>query len=270
MPPLARRIASRLAHASAAFVLTLGTYARTVDAQAVGTLRFDVAGALAFTSPYGPADVGVLHGTFLSLPGAPHANLPVDLFCDDLLHFVTFDPLGWDVYLTNLGGMPTLDDTRQGLRYGASTPDALTRYRKAAWLVSQLPTVSTLTDTAGIQGAVWRQFESSLAPYSYANAGEQVAVETWMGAVDTFAASADWNTFDWSRFTVVTDVDAAGVGDGPGGYQEFITTSSLSTTTPEPATFVLVAGGLALVGGVGMRRRRTVDATDAAPRGASA
>lgn len=254
------RLAPRIGRTAAlAAAVLLGAAARPAHAQATGVLRSDAAGQPAFTSEYGPTDVGRLRGTFLSLPGQA-TPLAVDLFCVDLLHNVTFDPNGWSVYLTNLGGTPSLDYTRQGVRYGAATPSALTRYRKAAWLVDQYAHVSTLTDTAGIQGAMWLQFESSLAPYTYANAGEQQSVEAWLTKADAFAASTRFDTYNWGRFTIVTDVNAVGLGDDWHGYQELITRTPLTTTTPEPGSVALVAVGLAGVGAAVRRRRKAAAA----------
>lgn len=234
--------------------LSTGRSAAAQDAPPQATLRFDVAGAPAFTSPYGPADVGRLRATFLSLPGNPTANQNVDVFCVDILHNVTFAPTGWDVYLTNLGGDASTAFTRQGARYATGTPDALTRYRKAAWLVDQFATVRTVADTAGIQGAMWLQFEPSLSPFTYANAAEEQAVTTWQTAADLFAGSEAFSTYDWSRFTVLTDVDAVGRGDDYRGLQELIMTNPPMTTTPEPTTVVLLGASLAVVGGVARRR----------------
>lgn len=244
----------RAASMAAAFLVA----GRTAAAQTppTATLRFLEGGALAFTSPYGPADVGRLRGTFLSLPGQP----TVDLFCVDILHYVTYDPNGWSVYLTNLGGTPSVDYTRQGARYADGTPDALTRYRKAAWLIDQYATARTLTDTAGIQGAMWLQFEPTLAPFDFANPGEALAVNRWLTASDAFAASAAFATYDWSRFTVATDVASAGVGNDYHGLQELIFRTPLTTTTPEPATVALVGIGLAAVGAAARRRRGAVRA----------
>ena len=250
------RFAPRIRRTAAlAAAVLLGAAARPAHAQATGVLRFDEGGQLAFTSEYGPTDVGRLRGTFLSLPGQTSASLAVDLFCVDIPHAVTFDPNGWSVYLTNLGGLPSLDYTRQGARYADGTPDALTRYRKAAWLVDQYARAKTVTDTAGIQGAMWRQFESSLAPYTYASAGEEQSVDSWLTKADTFAASSRFDTYNWGRFTIVTDVNAAGMGDDYHGWQELITRTPLTTTTPEPGSIALVAVGLAGVGAVVRRRR---------------
>lgn len=262
---LPARLTSHMLRTTAVAVGLVGTlltaaapvHAQGTPAQPTATLRFDEGGALAFTSPYGQTDVGRLRATFLSLPGQPEANLAANLFCVDLLHNVTFVPEGWRVYLTNLGGAPSLDYTRQGARYADAAPDALTRYRKAAWLVDQYAKVRTLTDTAGIQAAMWMQFEPTLAPYTFADAGEQLSTTSWLAAADTFASSQRFETYNWSRFTVVTDVNAAGMGDDYHGFQELITKTPLTTTTPEPATVVLLGGGLVAAGLVTRRKRQS-------------
>ncbi|GJG89202.1 hypothetical protein tb265_43830 [Gemmatimonadetes bacterium T265] len=251
-----RRLATTVACAGAA-ILAASNAAHAQSTPPTATLRFDEAGALAFTGPYGSPDVGRLKATFLSLPGNASANTPIDAFCIDILHEVTFDPNGWNVYLTNLGDS-SISYTRQGTRSFNPGPDALTRYRKAAWLVDQYSKVSTLTDTAGIQGAMWLQFEPTLAPYDYATAGEAQAVATWEAAADAFAGSANFATYDWRRFTVLTDVNSAGIGDDYHGMQELITESPI-TATPEPTTVALL--GVSLVGtGLVARRRASRNA----------
>ncbi|HEY0780605.1 MAG TPA: hypothetical protein VGD56_21795, partial [Gemmatirosa sp.] len=218
--PLAARVRrlATIAATACAVVLTAGQSAQAQTAPATATLRFDEAGQLAFTSPYGSPDVGRLKATFLSLPGSSSANQAIDAFCVDILHDVTFNPAGWNVYLNNLADT-SVAYTREGSTYS----DALTRYRKAAWLVDQYATVHTVTDTAGIQGAMWLQFAPTLAPYEYANASEAKAVASWEAAADAFAGTAAFSAYDWSKFTLLTDVQSAGLGlDDYHGYQELI------------------------------------------------
>lgn len=241
------------ATAAVAAVLITAQAASAQTAPPTATIRFDEAGAPALTSPYGPGDVGRLRATFLSLPGAPSTNQAVDVFCVDLLHNVTFNPFGWTVYMTNLGGS-SVAYTRQGARTFEEAPDALTRYRKAAWLIDQYASVTTLTDTTGIQAAMWRQFVSTLAPYDYANAAEANASESWQAAADTFAASSNFDSYNWSRFTVLTDVNSVGVGNDYHGLQELITATPPTTTTPEPTTLVLLAASLSGLAVVARRR----------------
>ncbi len=243
-----RRFATIAATACVA-VLTAAPSAHAQTAPGTATIRFDEAGMLAFTSQYGPPDVGRLKATFLSLPGAPSTNQAIDAFCVDLLHDVTFNPSGWNVYLNNLA-----DTSVAHTREGGVVSDALTRYRKAAWLVDQYSTVNTLTDTAGIQGAMWLQFAPTLAPYDYAMPSEARAVASWEAAADAFAGTAAFAAYDWSRFTVLTDVNSVGLGlDDYHGYQELITETPV-TATPEPTAVVMLGASLAGIALVARRR----------------
>jgi hypothetical protein len=153
------------------------------------------------------ADVGPSYATILSGPSIPVGQARnITVFCIDIANDALYGQQ-WDAYFTNLGDVPplTLDNTRQGALF----VDALERYRKAAFLVNQYRFNPAPLQTAGIQGAIWRQFRPSLFPFA-PNAAEAEAVDFWMAKADAFAASAEYNTFDYSRFTVITDVNAVG------------------------------------------------------------
>jgi hypothetical protein len=161
----------------------------------------------------------------------------ISLFCVDVLNSITWGQ-SWSANVSNLGSA-NLSNTR----HGSAQLDA---YRKAAWLTTQYSLNST-TQWAGIQAAIW----NLLNPGS-PNGG--TAEQLWLTNANTFAASASYSTFNWSQFSVLTAVGAAGLKQG-GGTQEFITNSPY--VTPEPATLLLLATGLiGIVGFVAMRGAR--------------
>lgn len=166
--------------------------------------------------------VGPFKATVLSDPTRP----TIDIFCVDILNSISWNRV-WNANYTSLG-QGNLSLTRRG----TAKIDA---YKKAAWLTSKYSTVAT-TQWGGIQAAVWEL----LNPGNPNGGGAETA---WLNQANQFQATGGFSTFDFSRYTIITDVGAAGRRVG-GGTQEFITDSHV---TPEPGTYLLIGSGLVLM-----------------------
>lgn len=181
--------------------------------------------------------VGPFTGTVLSDPSRPTINL----FCVDILNQVKWGQK-WTGNLTSLTS-GSFDLTRHGLAGKDS-------YKKAAYLASQYRAAGVSSNQwGGIQAAIW-----NLLNPGNPNGGTNPLVNTseayWLGIANNWYGSNASKTFDFSRWTIVTDVGAAGLAQG-GGTQEFLTDSA---ATPEPATLVLMGTGLLVVIGLALSR----------------
>jgi hypothetical protein len=184
--------------------------------------------------------VGPFWGTVTSDPTRP----TIDLFCVDILNSISWGQV-WTANFTNLGS-GNLSLTRHG-------NSKLAQYQKAAFLASKYnaPGVST-SQWGGIQAAVW-----NLLNPGNPNGGTNPLVNTseayWLQQASTWYTSGGAQSFDFSRWTIVTDQSAAGLASGR-GVQEFLTTG----VTPEPETWMLMGTGLLLVVGFAVKRGRLV------------
>lgn len=211
-------------------------------ARAQGTLTFasslnnPVANNV-YVGPYGGA-------TFVNAVGQSQL---VAVLCVDYLNHV-----GWNdsyaVSVNSLGGVDDLSESRH--------PGAMLTYRKAAWLGSLFGTRSQ-TDWGSIHHAIWNLFTPVEAPeYGQSNAYlalADVAASYDFGAFDD--GSVHYDAVDMSRWTLLTDVAAA--GQSLGGHQEFLVESGPSiAAVPEPSTLALIGTGLLGVIGLVLRERR--------------
>ena len=217
----------------AAVVAAPLAFAPAARAQTTPQLRFDnVNGANAF---------GYYVGPFTGTLFRPGGAMGLTIFCVDFLNHVDFGEQEAVAVSSLTGG--TVAATRH--------PGELEGYRKAAWLSTQFGT-NAQERWGGIQAAMWQIFSPG-APDGGTDATDATTEAYWQQRANVFVASATYASYDWSRFYVLTDVRAAGQASGV-GMQEFITNTP--NVVPEPATWALLAGGLAGVGVIAWARRR--------------
>ncbi len=156
---------------------------------------------------------GYLVGPYNGVEGSGSTARPLFLYCVDFSHHVTNGET-WSANVTSLATGTNLDNTRAG---------DMTLYRQAAWLTMQF--ASNPGDYGNIQATIWNLFQ----PVS---AGVHASSGDWLTQ-----AQLNYGSLDYSQFAVVTDVRRSALD----GAQEFIIVSA----TPEPASLVLLATGLA-------------------------
>ncbi len=181
--------------------------------------------------------VGPFQGTVLSDPTRPTINL----FCVDVLNHINWGQK-WSGTFTRVSSN-NYDATRHGL-------GAKVQYEKAAYLASmyRAPGIST-SQWGGIQSAVW-----NLLNPGNPNGGVNPLVNSteayWLAQANTWHTNGGASNFDFKRWSIVTDVGAAGMVQG-GGTQEFLTDTTVS---PEPETWILLGTGVMLVLGVALSK----------------
>lgn len=228
----------RFRHVLAAAAVSFGSL--SAGAQSSGTVKFQPnPGSLPTALGY---YVGPFWGTLTSDPTKP----TIDLYCVDVLNVVYWGQ-SWTANFTNLAS-GDLSLTRHG--------DAkLTNYQQAAYLSSQYGSVTT-SQYGGLQAAIW-----NLLNPGFPNGGVNVANNSheayWLSQANSWYSGGGASSFDFSKWTVVTDVNAAGYASGH-GTQEFLTTSLDTAVTPEPETWMLMGTGLIVIVGFAVKRGRLV------------
>jgi hypothetical protein len=146
---------------------------------------------------------------------------PVTLFCDDVLHEVTFGQT-WTANVTNLGtaiSTGNFSNTRFGS--GISAANATILYEEVAWLVSQF-TPADQSQWVSIQHALWDLTDPAAG---YTDVG------TWLSSAEL---SANYSTVNPNGFLIVSDQNLTSAGS----VQEFI------VRTPEPSSLALLVSGM--------------------------
>ena len=160
-------------------------------------------------------------------------HTPITINCVDVFHQVNAGET-WAVNISPFTG--ALSDTRTG---------NLSLYEQAAYLTTRYGGVTTATDTANIQHAIWRLFASNT---NLTNGGLGYMVNSgsdyWLNIANTNYATAGIN---YGNYEVITPIDPS----DPNSGQEYI------ASVPEPSVIALVGTGLlALVPPLRRRRRR--------------
>src|SRR5438045_996777 len=155
--------------ALAAFLVAAPVTAGAQTLTFASSLNNPVSGGY-YVGPYGNA-------TFVSALGQAST---VSVMCVDFLNEVYFGD-HYQVNVTNLGGTPSLADTRH--------PDALTTYREGAWLGSLFATTPQ-SGWGSVQYAMWNLFSPAQAP-------DDAPSNAYL-ALASVAASHDFGAFDYA------------------------------------------------------------------------
>ena len=222
--------------ASAAPASALQLPANSVSAWRLKNLQFMTQAPRPAVTAFGYY-VGPFTGTVLSDPTRPTINL----FCVDILNSIHFGQK-WTGAFTSLNSND-FSATRHGI-------DAKTSYQKAAYLASMYrnPGVQT-SQWGGIQAAVWNLLNPG-NPNGGVNPAANTSEAYWLAQADSWYLGGGAKTFDFSRWSIVTDVNGAGMVAGA-GTQEFLTDT---VATPEPETWILMGTGVMLILGVAMAK----------------
>ena len=190
---------------------------------------------------------GAVVGPYYGMLSSSPTTATFTMYCVDFRNYVYTGSTGWTINATSLGAT---SDSEMGQTRLGTTAGSLADYQKAAFLANYFS--ADKSNWTAIHGALWTI--TGGADFS-GSAGVQGAMDFADKAYDDFVASAGsaeaqlWAQTDFSRWYVMTPT-------GSPNSQEFIG----RVVTPEPATVLLLASGLLILGVVARRRFKVEDA----------
>ena len=145
----------------------------------------------------------------------------------------------------------------------ANLPSGTQLYEEIAWPYTQMMQLGASDQNrVSIQEAVWHMSDTnSTPPSTYAAASGSIkAYSDWINLAQTDynKSAVGYVSPNYSNWYIFTDVNGNCVSgtQGCGGSQEFVgfMGATVPTSTPEPASFILVGTGLLAAGVAGRRR----------------
>ncbi len=143
------------------------------------------------------------------------------MFCIDYTHDVSIGA-SWGVTMGSLTDQNTVNGAKNYIGYGSAT---VLDFKKAAWLASQFS--MNPGDIGGIHGAIWNIF----LPANGQNDLNWAGIQSWLDKANT-AANNNFYGMDFSNWFILTPT---------GNYGQV---QIGMTSTPEPATMLLMGSGL--------------------------